>query len=71
MAASIDGHASVSREEEAHAVRADLARCVKLTALSNHSTKLETSLDLKGNFPCAICSLRFGSEQSATHRRVP
>ena len=72
-AVSIDGHASVSREEEAHAVRADLARCVKLTALSSHSTKLEmvTSLDLKGNFPCAICSLRSVSEQSATHRRVP
>jgi hypothetical protein len=52
-AASIDNHASVSPEAEAHAVRADILRCVKLTALSSHSTKLEmvTSLDLKGSFP--------------------
>jgi hypothetical protein len=52
-AVSIDGHVSVRPEDEADAVRADLARCVKLTALSSHSTLLElaTSLDLKGNFP--------------------
>jgi len=52
-ATSIDGHASVTPEAEAHAVRASILRCVKLTALSSHSTKLEmaTSLDLKGSFP--------------------
>ena len=52
-AASIDGHASVAPAAEAHAVRAGILRCVKLTALSSHSTKLEmvTSLDLKGRFP--------------------
>jgi hypothetical protein len=52
-AVSIDSHPSVRPEDEAHALRADLARCVRLTALSSQSTKLEmvTSLDLKGNFP--------------------
>ena len=52
-AVSIDGHASVRPEDEAHTLRADLSRCVRLTALSSHSTKLEmvTTLDLKGNFP--------------------
>ena len=54
-AVSIDGHASVSAEDELQAVRADVVRCVKLTALSAHLTKLEvvTSLDPKGNFPYA------------------
>ena len=40
-AVSIDGHASVRPEDEAHTLRADLSRCVRLTALSSHSTKLE------------------------------
>ena len=55
VTAPLDTHPSVKPEDERHAVRAEIHRCVRLTAVGEASdiTKFEyaVSLDLKGHVP--------------------
>jgi len=50
---SIPGHARMRPEDEQHAVRGEVMRCVRLTAVSGKETRVEYAcwLDLKGSFP--------------------
>ena len=52
----VESHAKVSREHEAHAVRAEGYRCLKCTRMGDNLTKMEfaCSMDLKGAIPRAL-----------------
>jgi hypothetical protein len=52
-ASPIANHPSVERSDERHAVRAEVARCIRLTRISVGVTKVEyaCTMDLKGRMP--------------------
>jgi hypothetical protein len=49
----IEHHVKISREDEAHAIRAEAMRCVRATQTAPGVTRIEyaCSLDMKGHFP--------------------
>jgi hypothetical protein len=53
VAVPIESHAKVSLEDEAHATRAEVARCVRATQMAAGVTRIEyaCSLDMKGRVP--------------------